>query len=61
VVYLDRFLMSIRGIFRPIMLVGSGVDMPIGRGVLVPLASVTTSLVTASNTCKRMFIWSIVF
>jgi hypothetical protein len=56
VVYLDRFLMSVRGIFRPIILVGSGIDMPIGRGVLVLLASVTTSLVTASNTYKHMFI-----
>jgi hypothetical protein len=52
--------MSIRGIFRLVMPVGSGVDMSIGRGVLVPLASVTTSLVTASNTCKYMFIWSII-
>jgi hypothetical protein len=56
VVYLDRFLMSVRGIFRPIILVGSGIDMPMGRGVLVLLASVTTSLVTASNTYKHMFI-----
>jgi hypothetical protein len=48
--------MSIRGIFRPIILVGSGVDMPIGRGVLVPLASITALLVIASNTCKYMFI-----
>ena len=48
--------MSIRGIFRPITLVGSGVDMPISRGVLVPLASVTTSLVIASNAYKHMFI-----
>jgi hypothetical protein len=55
-VCLDRFLMSIRGIFRPIILVGSGVDMPIGRGVLVPLASVTALLVMASNACKYMFI-----
>ena len=53
---LDRFLISIRGIFRPVILVGSGVDMPIGRGVLVPLASVATSLVMASNTCKHTFI-----
>jgi hypothetical protein len=60
VVYLDRFLMSVRGIFRPIMLVGSSVDMPMGRGVLVPLASITTSLVTASNTYKHTFIWSVV-
>jgi hypothetical protein len=60
VVCLDRFLMSVRGTFRPVMLVGSGIDMPIGRGVLVPLVSITTSLVTASNICKHMFIWSIV-
>jgi hypothetical protein len=48
--------MSIRDTFRPVILVGSGVDMPMGRGVLVPPASVTTSLVTASNTYKYMFI-----
>jgi hypothetical protein len=56
VVYLDRFLMSIRGIFRPIMPVGSGIDMSMGRGVLVPLASVAALLVIASNAYKRMFI-----
>jgi hypothetical protein len=56
VVYLDRFLMSIRGTFKPVMPVGSGRDMPVGRGVLVPPASVTTSLVTASNTYKHIFI-----
>ena len=53
---LDRFLGSIRGTFRPIILVGSGVDVPIGRGVLVPLASVTSLLVIANNVCKRIFI-----
>jgi hypothetical protein len=56
VVYLDCFLGSIRGIFRPITLVGSGIDMPIGRGVLVPLASITASLVTANNIYKHIFI-----
>jgi hypothetical protein len=55
-VCLDRFLMFVKGIFRPVMPVGSGVDMPMGRGVLVPLASVATSLVTASNTYKHTFI-----
>jgi hypothetical protein len=55
-VYLGRFLGSIRGTFRPIILVGSSVDMPIGRGVLVPLASVTTLLVIANNVYKYMFI-----
>jgi hypothetical protein len=55
-VYLDRFLGSIRGIFRPITLVGSGVDILIGRGVLVPLASVAASLVIANNIYKYMFI-----
>jgi hypothetical protein len=48
--------MFIRGTFRPVILVGSGVDMPMGRGVLVPLASITTLLVTASNTYKHIFI-----
>jgi hypothetical protein len=55
-VCLGRFLGSIRGIFRPITLVGSGIDVPIGRGVLVPLASVATLLVIANNVYKRMFI-----
>jgi hypothetical protein len=56
VVYLDRFLGSIRGIFRLITPVGSGVDMPVGRGVLVPLASIAVLLVIANNVYKRMFI-----
>jgi hypothetical protein len=56
VVYLDRFLMSIKGTFRPIILVGNNIDVSIGRGVLVPLASITTSLVIASNTYKYTFI-----
>ena len=53
---LGRFLGSIRGIFRPIILVGSGVDVPVGRGVLVPLANIATLLVIANNVYKRMFI-----
>jgi hypothetical protein len=52
--------MSVGGTFRPVMPVGSGIDVPVGRGVLVPPASVAASLVTASNACKRMFIWSVV-
>ena len=55
-VCLGRFLRSIRGTFRPITLVGSGIDVPMGRGVLVPLASVATSLVIVNNIYKRMFI-----
>jgi hypothetical protein len=55
-VCLGRFLGFIRGIFRPITPVGSSIDVPIGRGVLVPLASITASLVTANNVYKRMFI-----
>jgi hypothetical protein len=50
-VCLGRFLGSIRGIFRPIIL-----DIPIGRGVLVPLASITVLLVIANNVYKRIFI-----
>jgi hypothetical protein len=56
VVYLGRFLGSIKGTFKPVTLVGSGVDVPVGKGVLAPLASVAASLVTANNICKRMFI-----
>jgi hypothetical protein len=55
-VYLGRFLISIKGIFRPITLVGSGINMLINRGVLVPLASVAILLVIASNIYKYMFI-----
>jgi hypothetical protein len=36
--------------------VGSGIDVPMGRGVLVSLTSVTMSLVIANNVCKRIFI-----
>jgi hypothetical protein len=56
VVYLGRFLGFIRGIFRPVTLVGSGVDVPIGRGVLVPLTSIAILLVIANNVCKCIFI-----
>jgi hypothetical protein len=56
VVCLGRFLGFIRGTFRPITLVGSGVDVSIGRGVLVPLASITTLLVIANNVYKYIFI-----
>jgi hypothetical protein len=55
-VYLGRFLGSIRGTFRPITLVDNSVDVPIGRGVLVPLASITILLVIANNIYKYMFI-----
>ena len=53
---LGRFLGFIRGIFRPITLVGSSVDVPIGRGVLVPLASIIILLVIANNVYKHIFI-----
>ena len=53
---LGRFLESIRGIFRPITLVGSGIDVPVDRGVLVPLASIATLLVIVNNVYKRIFI-----
>jgi hypothetical protein len=56
VVCLGRFLGSIRGIFRPVTLVGSGINVPVGRGVLVSLASVAASLVMANNVYKRIFI-----
>ena len=55
-VCLGRFLGSIRGTFRPITLVDNSIDMPIGRGVLVPLASIAALLVTANNIYKRIFI-----
>ena len=55
-VYLGCFLESIRGIFRPIILVGSSIGVPISRGVLVPLANIIILLVIANNVYKRMFI-----
>jgi hypothetical protein len=55
-VCLGRFLGSIRGTFRPIILVGSSIDVPIGRGVLVPLVSIAALLVTANNVYKHIFI-----
>ena len=53
---LGRFLESIKGIFRPITLVGSSINVPIDRGVLVPLASIIALLITANNIYKRIFI-----
>jgi hypothetical protein len=55
-VYLGRFLKSIRGIFRPIIPVGNSVDIPIGKGVLVPLVSVIILLVIVNNVYKHIFI-----
>ena len=54
--YLGRFLESIKGIFRPVTPVDSSIDISIDRGVLVPLASIVASLITANNVYKRMFI-----
>jgi hypothetical protein len=53
---LGRFLGSIRGTFRPVIPVGSSIDVPMSRGVLVPLANITTSLVIVNNVYKRIFI-----
>ena len=53
---LSRFLRSIRGIFRPVILVGSGINILIGRRVLVPLANIAVLLVMANNIYKRIFI-----
>ena len=53
---LGRFLGSIKGIFKPITLVGNSIDVPIGRGVLVPLASIAALLVMANNIYKYIFI-----
>ena len=53
---LGRFLGSIKGIFRPVTPVGNGVNVPIDKGVLVPLASVAALLIIANNIYKRIFI-----
>jgi hypothetical protein len=55
-VCLGRFLGFIRGTFRPITLVGSGIDVPVDKGVLVPLANITTLLIIANNVYKYIFI-----
>ena len=50
---LGRPLISVKGKFRP----GSGVDAPIGRGVLAPLAiAVAVSLVIVNSVYKCVFI-----
>jgi hypothetical protein len=56
VVYLGRFLGSIKGIFRPIILIGNSINMPISRGVLVPLANITALLIIVNNVYKHIFI-----
>jgi hypothetical protein len=56
VVYLGRFLRSIKGTFRPVTPMDSGIDMLISRGVLVPLTNIAASLITANNVYKRIFI-----
>ena len=53
---LGRFLESIRGTFKPIILVGSGIDMPVGRRVLVPLTSIIILLIIVNNIYKYIFI-----
>ena len=53
---LGHFLGSIKGIFKPIILVDSGIDMPINRGVLVPLANIIILLIIANNIYKYIFI-----
>jgi hypothetical protein len=55
-VCLGRPLISVKGKFRPVTLIGSGVDAPVGRGVLAPLAVVAVSLVTVNNIYKHIFI-----
>ena len=55
-VYLGRFLGSIRGTFRPVTLVGSSVNISIDRGVLVPLANIAILLVIVNNVYKYIFI-----
>jgi len=54
--YLNRFLMSVKGIFKLIILISNNINILISRGVLVLLTSVITSLITVSNTYKRTFI-----
>jgi hypothetical protein len=55
-VCLDRFLGSIKGIFRPITPVGNGINIPISKGVLVPLANIIILLVIVNNVYKHIFI-----
>ena len=53
---LGRFLESIRGIFRLITLIGSGINVPINKGVLIPLANIIILLVITNNIYKYIFI-----
>jgi hypothetical protein len=55
-VCLGRPLISVKGKFRPVTLIGSSVDAPVGRGVLAPPAVVAVSLVMVNNVYKRVFI-----
>jgi hypothetical protein len=48
--------MSVKSIFRPVILISNSVNVFINRRVLVPPASVTTSLITVNNIYKRIFI-----
>jgi hypothetical protein len=48
--------MSIKDTFRPIILIGSGINVPINRRVLVPLINIIILLVIINNTYKHMFI-----
>ena len=54
--YLGCFLGFIKGIFRPVTLVGSGINVLIGRVVLVPLANITILFVIINNVYKCIFI-----
>jgi len=48
--------MSVKSTFRPVILINNSVNMLINRGVLVPSASIITSLVIINNVYKHTFI-----
>jgi len=56
VVYLGRFLRSIKGIFKPVTPVDNSVNIFIDKGVLVLLINIAASLITANNVYKYIFI-----
>ena len=55
-VYLGRFLRSIKGIFKPVTPVDNNINILINKGVLVLLINIAALLITVNNIYKRIFI-----
>jgi hypothetical protein len=48
--------MSIKGTFKPIILVNNSINILISKGILVPLANIIILLIIINNIYKYMFI-----